>query len=152
MTSKERVLEREKQRGRSDALDLVSRISGMSDTEIIDEEDKIPQFDPNKDYTGYAIGFAVQDAGQTYGLIQPHNASHYPEQRPVDLSALWGVKHTKNPLKAKAYVRPLGTSGLYMKDECYKANDTVYISEIDNNAYTFEEYPQGWRVWEGESV
>lgn len=152
MTSKDRVLERERQRGKADALGLVTRIPSMTDTEIIDEEDKIPQFDPAKDYTGYAVGFAVQDAGQTYGLIQPHNASHYPEQRPSVLNALWGVKHTKNPLKAKEYVRPLGTSGLYMKDECYKDGETVYISQIDNNAYTFAEYPKGWRVWEGESV
>lgn len=150
MTNKEITLSAMRTMGRADALDLASRLDGMSDTEIINEEEKIPHWSQDKDYTGYAAGFAVQDFGQVYGLIQPHDASHYPSQGPADLRALWSVKHTTNPYKAKAYVPPLGTSGLYMKDECYRDGNTVYISAIDNNAYTFEEYPQGWTIWEAE--
>lgn len=150
MTNKEITLSAMRSMGKADALDLVSRLSGMTDTEIIDEEEKIPQWSNDKDYTGYTAGFTVQDIGQVYGLIQPHNASYYTEQRPADLRALWSVKHTTNPYKAKEYVRPLGTSGMYMKGECYRDDENVYISVIDNNVYTYEEYPKGWQIWGGE--
>lgn len=132
--------------GKQAALDLQNRIQdGMTDTEIIDEESMIPQFDGGKDYTGYSVGFAVKDGGQVFGLLQPYNAAHYP-QRPIDLPALWGLKHTKNPEKAKPYVRPMGISGLYMKDECCIYGGAVCRSLIDNNAWTPAEYPQGWEM------
>ena len=156
MSSKERVLNRERERGRADALDLVSRLPNMTDTEIINEEEKIPAWDGAKDYTSYPVGFVVSfpinGELNIFGLLQPHNAAYYPDTNPDNNRALWSLKHTKNPLKARGYVRPSGTSGLYMKDECYKDGEVVYISAIDNNAYTFEEYPQGWTIWGGESV
>ena len=142
-----------KAQGRADALDLQGRISSQSltDTEIIDEEEKIPAFDNTKDYTSYPVGFAVQDEGQVWGLLQPYNASYYPDQRPSGLRALWGLKHTKNPLKAKPFVEPLGTSGMYMKDECVFENGLVYISTVDNNVYSPTDYPQNWKLYTGEA-
>lgn len=134
--------------GKSDAQGLQDRIQdGMTDTEIINEEGKIPLFDNDKDYTGYPRGFAVRDGEQVYGLLQPYNASYYPDQRPADLRALWGLKHTTNPEKAKPYVEPLGTSGLYMRDECCIFDGEIYISLIDNNSWTPIGYPQGWQKW-----
>jgi len=159
MTSKEIALSAMRSQGKADALDLQTRIESgtMDDTAIIDEEEKIPYWDPNKDYTncprGYAVAFDIEGERNIFGLLIPHNASHYPNDNPENNRTLWSLKHTKNPRKARAYVRPNGTSGLYMLDECYKAGETVYISEIDNNGYTYEEYPQGWRIWtawEGE--
>lgn len=157
MTNKELVLAAMRSLGKSDAEDLQSRIPNMTDTEIINEEEKIPAWDGNKDYTtyptGFAVSFPIDGELNIFGLLQPHNAAHYPNDNPDNNRALWSLKHTKNPLKARGYVRPNGTSGLYMKEECYRSGEVVYISKIDNNADTFEEYPQGWGVWDkGETV
>ena len=150
MTSKEIVIAVMKNLGRSDAMELLLRIPNMTDTEIINEEEKIPQYDNAKNYSEYEANiFCVKDEEQVWVLLQPYNAADYPDTRPSTLRALWGLKHTKNPKKAKAYVAPYGTSGLYMQDECYiDDNGTVWISAVDNNAYSAAEYPQNWRQWE----
>lgn len=135
--------------GKSAAQGLQRRIQdGMTDTEIIDEESLIPQFDNDKDYTNCPHGFAVRDAGQVYGLLQPYNAKVYPNTPPSALRALWGLKHTTNAAHAKQYVEPLGTSGLYMLGECCIYEGKTYRSLIDNNAWTPTGYPQGWEVVE----
>jgi hypothetical protein len=144
MTSKERVLERERSRGRAAALDLAQRAPGMDGTAIIAEEDHIPAFDEKKDYSHLKAGAPVVDEGQVWTLIQPHNAAHY-EGRPATLRALWSLCHTKDPKRAKAWVAPLGTSGMYMKDECYKAEDgSVKRAREDNLVHDAQAYPGGW--------
>lgn len=150
MTSKEIIIAAMKNLGRSDAMELLLRIPNMTDTEIINEEEKIPQYDNAKNYSEYDANiFCVRDEGQVWVLLQPYNAGNHPNTRPSNLRALWGLKHTKNPKKAKAYVAPYGTSGLYMQDECYiDDNGTVWISVVDNNAYSAAEYSQNWRRWE----
>lgn len=138
MTSKERVLEREHNRGRLAALELQTRAPDMSGTEIINEEDKIPAFNPEKDYSAWAVGLPVVDEEQVWLLLQPHNAAHYGG-RPSELRALWGLAHTKDPAKAKAWIAPYGTSGLYMVDECctYPVDGATHVfrNKHDNNEY-----------------
>lgn len=140
MSSKERVLARERERGKADALGLQERAPSMNGSEIIAEEYKIPAFNSQKDYSGWAAGSPVTDGGQVWILIQPYNAAHY-SGRPSELRALWGLAHTKDPEKAKAYVAPYGTSGLYMVDECctYPVSDgTVHVFR---NLYDNNEFP-----------
>lgn len=138
------ILNAIKAQGGSDAAALRAEAAAgeITDTEIIDRERTIPDFS-FKDYTNYAIGTPVADGGQVYGLLQPYNASLYP-QRPAELPALWGLKHTKNPAKAKPYVAPMGTSGLYMKDECCIYDGLVYRCLNDNNPYSPVDYPAAW--------
>lgn len=146
MMTKTESLTKMKEKGASDALELRTEAAAgsLTETEIIDRELAAPFFDPKKDYTDWPVNSPVQDEGQVWLLLQPHNASHY-EGRPSSLRALWGLAHTKNPAKAKPFVEPYGTSGVYMKDECILWTDgTVRISTIDNNVYTPEAYPAGW--------
>lgn len=146
MTSKERVLQRECDRGRAAALELAGRAPGMDGTAIIAEEDHIPAFDPTKDYSHLAAGAPVADEGQVWQLIQPHNAAHY-EGRPATLRALWSLCHTKDPAAAKGWVDPYGTSGMYMTGECYRAQDgTVYRALQDDLVHDAAAYPAGWEV------
>lgn len=145
--SKELYLVAMRNQGKADALDLRARAKDMGGTAIIAEEQKIPQWE-KKDYSGWAMGSPVADEGQVWQLIIPHNAESY-EGRPSTLRALWSLCHTKDPAKAKPWVDPYGTSGMYMKDECYKGSDgTVYRSIVDNNVYTYEAYPQNWKIVE----
>ena len=144
MTNKELVLEVLNKLGITEATSLQEKFSEMTDTEIIDLERAVPDWSKDKDYTSSPVGMPVADEGQIWSLIQPHRASDY-DGRPSTLRALWGLKHTKNPLKAKPWVDPYGTSGMYMKDECYlHENSHVYQSLQDNNVYSYDAYSSYW--------
>ena len=137
--TKEEILAHMKAKGKADALDLRSRAKDLDGTAIIAEESKIPQFDPTKDYSSFPVGSPVWEEvdgeRQIFTLIQPHNASYYPGSTPSNTRALWGLKHTKDLSKAKPWVAPLGTSGLYMTDEVCKYSDKLWHSKKDNNPY-----------------
>ena len=66
MTSKERVLQRERSRGKAAALDLASRAPQMDGTALIAEQDHIPVWSEKAVYTTKHVGFPVQDDGQVY--------------------------------------------------------------------------------------
>jgi hypothetical protein len=157
MVSKTIVLNAMKSQGRADALDLRARAANMTSTEIIAEEEKIPLFDPNKDYSSWAIGSPVAEIINNeryiFTLITPHNASHYPGNTPSNTRALWSLRHTQDPAKARPYIAPLGTSGMYMiGDVCTDPNmenlTVVYRSKVDNNVYAPSEYMDNWEIVE----
>lgn len=132
--------------GRQAALDLRGSAADMTGTQIIDREQDAPTFDPEKDYSGWPVGSPVRDDGQVWLLIQPYNAAAYP-QRPAELRALWGLAHTTNPAKAKPWVDPYGTSGMYMQGECYKDADGVVWRCLDDNViYSASALPSAWEV------
>ena len=148
MTSKERVLQREHDRGKpvgkvqgkADALDLAARAPGMDGTAIIAEEDHIPAWSNSADYTKQAPGIPVRDEDQVWTLIIPHRAADYPG-RPSTLRALWGLAHTKDPAKAKPWVASYGVSGLYMIDECCTYPHTDGTTHVWRNKHNNNEYP-----------
>ena len=148
MTSKERVLSRErakgvpvgKAQGRADALDLIARAPELDGTAIIAEEEKIPAWSEKADYTGQPKGIPVSDEGQVWLLLIPHRAADYVG-RPSTLRSLWGLAHTKDPAKAKPWVASYGQSGWYMVDECctYPAADGII--HVFRNLYDNNEFP-----------
>lgn len=130
--------------GRADAQALRKEAGNLTGTQIIDREVSIPAFDPQKDYTGWPVGAPVTDEGQVWALIQPYNAAHY-QGRPSTLRAIWGLLHTTNPQRAKAWVPPLAQSGLYLKDECYKDEaGRVWRCLAEKTNYRAVEYPAHW--------
>ena len=150
MMNRTEILSKMKEKGLYDATELRSGASAgtLTETEIIDREISAPAFDPAKDYSAWPVNSPVTDDGQVWLLIQPYNAASH-EGRPAALRALWGLAHTRNPEKAKPYVAPFGTSGLYHKDECCLWTDgKVYVSRIDSNAYDPAAYPDGWELAE----
>lgn len=146
--NKEFVLSVFRANGRADALDLRGRAADMDGTAIIAEEEKIPAWDPEKDYTQWPAGAPVTFEGNVFGLLQPHNAAHYPGATPANTAALWSVRHTKDPNKAKPWIPSLGTSGMYMFDECCTFGGETYRSIVDNNPYSPGDYPANWEVVE----
>lgn len=118
----------------------------ITETEIIARETAAPRFDPTKDYSGWPAGAPVRDEGQVWLLIQPHNAAHYTG-RPSTLRALWGLAHTTDPAKAKPWVAPYGTSGLYKAGECCLWTDGFVYRCIapQPTEYTPESYPPYWK-------
>lgn len=146
MTSKELVLDRMRRLGYSDASALRAQAEALDGTEIISREGCVPNFVPGKDYSGWPVGAPVADGGQVWQLIQPYDSAAHPG-RPGELRALWGLCHTKDPERAKPWVEPLGTSGMYMVGECYRVADgTVYRCLQDNMVYDAETLPSAWEV------
>ena len=130
--------------GRADALALRDSAVGMTGTEIIRSEHCIPKWGGTKDYTSWPAGSPVADDGQIWTLLQPHNAASY-EGRPGDLRALWGLCHTKDQGRAKPWVEPLGTSGMYMSGECYRDDDgVVWRCKQDNTVHDAVALPAAW--------
>lgn len=134
MTNKELILGVMRDQGRADALDLRARAKDMDGTAVIAEEHKAPAFDPIMDYSGWPVGAPVTDEGQVWTLIQPHRAADY-SGRPSTLRALWGLAHTKDPAKAKPWVAPYGTSGLYKIDEVCVQSGHIWRNLYDNNDF-----------------
>ena len=140
MTSKERVLNRERNRGRLAALDLAKRAPQMDGTAIIAEEDHVPAWSETAVYTAEHVGFPVQDKGQVYTLLMPHTPAHNSGSRPENLRAIYSLLHTTDPRKAKMWMPSYGVSGLYKIDECCTwvvADGSIHVfrNRQDNNQY-----------------
>lgn len=147
MTSKERVLQREHDRGRAsgrpigkaDALDLATRAQDMDGTAIIAEEQKIPLFVPGSDYSkcpvGAPIAEVVDGEVQIFTMITPVNTANYPGITPNTERSLFSLRHTKDPAKAKPWLASQGTSGLYELNECCTYNGKVWRNLYHNNEY-----------------
>lgn len=133
-------------KGKADALDLRARAPEITGTQIIDEEHKIPAFDPGKDYTEWTAGAPVYDDGEVYALIQPYNAAHYPDTRPKDVPALWRVVHTTNPKKAKPWVQPTSTSDMYLVGECMIWSDGLVYRSLRDTNFSPAEYAPDWEA------
>lgn len=144
MTSKDRVLQRERDRGKAAALNLAERASGMTGTAIIAEQGHIPEWREDAIYTADHVGFPVQHKDQVYTILQPHTPAHNPGSYPADLPAIYSIKHTTDPKRAKPYMAPNGVSGVYMTDDCTVDAGHVYRSTIDNNVWKPSDYPAGW--------
>lgn len=146
MTSKERVLERERSRGRAAALDLANRAVAekLDGTALIAEQDSVPAWREDAVYKQEHIGRPVQDGDQVYTILQAHTPAHNPGFRPADLPAIYSIQHTKDPAKAKPYMAPNGTSGMYMASDCCVENGTVWRSLNDNNVWSPSAYPSFW--------
>jgi len=130
--------------GRKNALALRAGAHAMTGTEIIAREQDVPLYDPLKDYSAFPAGSPVRDGGQVWLLLQPHHAAHYGG-RPETLRALWGLAHTTDPERAKPWAEPHGTSGIYMKGECYRdAGGAVYRCRAESTVHSAEEYADGW--------
>lgn len=144
MTSKDRVLSRERSRGRNAALALASRAPEMTGTALIAEQGDIPAWSEAAVYTADHVGCPVQDGDQVYIILQPHTPANNPGSRPADLPAIYSIRHTTDPARAKPYLPPNGTSGVYAKDDCAVDEGHVWRSTVDNNVWRPSEYPAGW--------
>lgn len=130
-----------RKQGREDALELAARAPQMDGTAIIAEEDKIPAWSESAVYTAAQVGYPVQDAGQVYTILMPHTPAHNPGYRPADLRAIYDLKHTTDPYKAKSWMPSYGTSGLYRINEVCTYLNTDGVLHVFRNLWDNNEYP-----------
>lgn len=148
MNSKDRVLQRERERGKADALDLAERAKNMDGTAIIAEETKVPLFVWGTDYSACPAGTPIADDVdgeiQIFTMITPVNTAHYPGITPNTERSLFSLCHTTDPKKAKGYVAPLGISGLWALNECCVENGRVYRNLYEGNEFPPSVLPDRW--------
>lgn len=147
ITSKERVLQRERQRGRAAAQEIQTKAPEMSGTELYAVDDRIPRFAAacaKLNMMERPVGFVCKStAGRVVRLLQPYDSTIYT-QEPEELPAQWGFAWSTDPAKALPFVA-MSTSP-YNTGECCTENGVAYRSTIDNNVWSPSEYSAGWEV------
>lgn len=145
MTSKERVLQRERDRGRLAALEVQAKSADMTGTELNAVDDRIPRFVAavaQKNMLERSAGFVCKSsAGRVVKLLQPYDSTVYTSE-PEELPAQWGFVWSQDPAKALPFVA-ISTSP-YMTGDCCTEDGIVYRSKIDNNVHAPSAYPKGW--------
>lgn len=151
MTSKERVLAREREAGKivgcADAVELQENAAAMTGTELNAETDKIPGFKSScakKNMIARPSGFVCKStAGRVVRLIQPYDSDIYTSE-PEDLHAQWGFVWSDDPAHAQPFVA-ISTSP-YMTGNCCTENGRTYRSKRDNNVHAPSAWPDGWEL------
>lgn len=147
MTSKERVLARERERGRADAKSVQTNADSMTGTELNDAGDRIPRFAAavqKENMLKRPIGFVCKSsAGRVVRLLQHYDSTVFT-QEPEELPAQWGFVWSDDPAHALPFAA-ISTSP-YMTGNCCEDEGKVWRSLIDNNVWKPSEYPAGWEV------
>ena len=128
--------------GRTKALELREAAPELTDTEIIDQETFIPTWKEGM----HTIGDPLQYEGQVYRVLQSHDSTGNPTWNPANLPSLFSICHTKNPFKAKSWISPMGTSGMYELGDCYIDNEGIIWRQIyeGDNVYDAVTLPERW--------
>lgn len=149
MTARERVLNREYQRGRAAALEVQERSADMTGTELNAVDDRIPQFAEcvkRQNMLTRSVGFVCKStAGRVVKLLQVYDSDIYTAE-PEELPAQWGFQWSTDPRKALPFIA-ISTSP-YNKGECCTWDGVAYCSVVDNNVWSPADYPAGWEVAE----
>lgn len=136
MTHKERVLERERQRGRAAAQEVQIKAPEMTGTELYSVSDRIPSFKAacaKMNMLDRPRGFVCRSsAGRVVRLLQNYNSDTYP-QEPEELSAQWGFVWSTDPAKALPFVA-LATSP-YNAGDCCTHEGHVWRSGQNGNVW-----------------
>lgn len=151
MTSKERVLQRERDRGRMAAQAVQEASPTMTGTELNAADNRIPRFAEAVKHknmidrkAGQEDGFVCRSsAGRVVRLIQNYDSTIFTGE-PEELPAQYGFVWSNDPTKAKPFIA-LSTSP-YMEGNCCTENGIAYRSKIDNNVHAPSAYLDGWEL------
>lgn len=133
--------------GAADASAIAKKsVTGEADgTALIAAEEQIPTW-RQRDYTDVPIGTPYKYGDQVYKLWQAHDATNQPDWTPDKAVSLWDICHTTDPAKAKPYVTPQGTRGMYQIGDVCTEGGKLYRSTMENNVLEPSAYPQGWKT------
>lgn len=107
-------------------------------------------YDPWKEGKTYSVGdyltHGVNSTGdpQLYKVVQAHTSQ--ADWLPTDTPALYepvGLNAEGYPV----WSRPSGAHDAYNTGDIVDYNGALYVSLIDGNVYSPEEYPAGWEVY-----
>lgn len=149
-TSKERVLQRERERGRMAAQAVQEASPTMTGTELNAADDRIPRFAEavkRKNMldrkAGQEDGFVCRSsAGRVVRLIQNYDSDIFtgePEELPAQFRFVW----SKDPAKAKPFISS-STSYYNTGDCCLNKAGQAVRSKIDVNTFDPDVSPEFW--------
>lgn len=152
MTSKERVLQRERDRGRMAAQAVQEASSAMTGTELNAADDRIPRFTEAVKHqnmltrkAGQEDGFVCRStAGRVVRLIQNYDSDIFtgePEELPAQFRFVW----SHDPAKAKPFIAS-STSYYNTGDCCLNGTGQPVRSKIDVNTFDPDVSPEFWEV------
>ena len=152
MTSKEKVLKREYDRGRMAAQEVQERSPAMNGTELNAVDDRIPRFaeavkkqNMLHRKAGQEDGFVCKSsAGRVVRLIQNYDSDTFTAE-PEDLPAQWRMVWSTDPAKAKPFISS-STSYYNTGDCCLNAAGEARRSKIDVNTFDPDVSPQFWEI------
>ena len=150
MTSKERVLQRERDRGRMAAQEVQEKSSGMTGTQLNAADDRIPRFSEAVKVknmldrkAGQADGFVCRSSeGRVVRLIQNYDSDVFtgePETLPAQFRLVWSA----DPAKAKPFIAS-STSYYNTGDCCLNKAGEPRRSKIDVNTFDPDISPEFW--------
>lgn len=96
----DKMLKEQIERGKADALALRNAAPTMTDSELIASVNRVPVFNPSKDYSAWNVGAPVKELVdgeyKVFRLLVPHNASDH-NGTPSTLTDLWQVCVAEEP-------------------------------------------------------
>ena len=121
------------------------RIEDASQTLPDDKaQDSVALYPHWKDDAHYETNYRVQYNDVVYKCLQAHDAQ--PTWTPTDAPSLWAK--VLNPSEDIPDWEQPDSTNAYMTGDKVRYNGKVYESLIDNNVWSPESYPQGWRMIE----
>lgn len=104
-----------------------------------------PEYDPNGHAYKKDDRFTYND--KFYKVLQNHTSQ--ADWTPESASSLY-VEISDPNVEWPDFKQPTGAHDAYMKDDKVTYNGKHYISLIDNNTWSPDDYPQGWKLVEEE--
>ena len=152
MTSKERVLQRERDRGRIAAQAVQEASPTMTGTELNAADDRIPRFAEAVKHknmlnrkAGQEDGFVCRSsAGRVVRLIQNYDSDVFtgePEELPAQFRFVW----SHDPAKAQPFLVS-STSYYNTGDCCLNRAGQPVRSKIDVNTFDPDVNPEFWET------
>ena len=89
----------------------------------------------------YTVDYRVQYNDTVYKCLQEHDSQ--PTWTPTDAPSLWAK--VLNPTDEIPDWEQQDSTNAYMTGDKVRYNGKVYESVIDNNVWSPEAYPQGWK-------
>lgn len=126
-------------------------VQTLSEEQAIEVATVFPPWEANRTYAvGEIISYGENSTGdpQLYKIVQAHTsqADWLPDATPALYDPI-GLDDSGYPV----WTRPSGAHDAYNTGDVVNYNGTLYRSKIDGNAWSPDEYPDGWEVYNADS-
>lgn len=120
----------------------------LTDEDAMEIATLYPPYEVGKNYeVGMFITYGKNEVGdpQLYKIVQSHTSQQdwIPSETPALYEPI-GLNKEGYPIWSK----PSGGHDAYNKGDIVDYNGKLYKSLIDGNAYSPDEYPSGWELYE----
>ena len=112
----------------------------LDDTDALEAVNLYPEW--SGDSIPYVVGYRVRFNGLLYKVLQAHTSQ--PGWTPIAAPSLFAKVLIPEPSIIPDWEQPSSTNG-YMTGDKVRYNGKIYESTIDNNVWSPDAYPGGWK-------